>query len=483
MAELVGRTTPATYPKPLRRLTARTTDGHAFARFCADVLGEPLWPHQDWLARHALERLDDGRYRFGRNVMVMGRQQGKTRFLAKLALWRLFEQNDRLVLGVAQRLDIARYTWSSAVALAQSVPALAERISRVLRTNGAEVLEVDGHGSYRIAAMNADAGRGLTVDTLLVDEAQAMADEGPWAALLPTVAIPESLGHGMTWVVGTGPRLTSVVLGALLDSQAEGTGVWWWRAPDGADRFDPRSWAAAAPMLNRPGGVTAERVGRDVVAMTEDYFRAEWMGQRVTGEDVLIRPEVWAACIESASKLNPKRVALGFDGGDGHATLVAASPDGDRVRIEVVATWDGLGQARRELPGLVAHIRPGAFGYYPSGPSAGLAPLLAELRRAQPITSGDVAMACMELLEVAKTRALVHNGDELLAAQAAGALRHPVGDRWRFGRREGHHVDALYAAAAAAHLARTLPKRRGPRTILFPDDDDIRAAEREMSAA
>lgn len=298
MTDLVGSVVPATFPAPVRRLTDVGSDGHRFATFCADVLGEPLWPHQEWLADHGLEKLADGRYRFGRNVVVMARQQGKTRFLAKLALWALFDRGDRLVLGVAQRLDIARVTWAAAVSLAQD-SVLAERIVRVRHTSGAEMLEIDGGGVYRIAAMTPDSGRGLTVDLLMVDEAQSMRDEGVWAALLPTTAIPETTGHGQVWVAGTGPATDSVVLNTLLDSRADRTAVWWWHAPEGSDRFDMTSVAAAAPMLNRPGGPSGERVAADVAAMSEPYALREWLGLRAESEDVAIRADAWERCTES----------------------------------------------------------------------------------------------------------------------------------------------------------------------------------------
>jgi hypothetical protein len=59
---------------------------------------------------------------------------------------------------------------------------------------------------------------------------------------------------------------------------------------------------------------------------------------------------------------------------------------------------------------------------------------------------------------VAKT--LVHSGQELLDAQVEVAERAWQGNTWVFTRRGGGNVDALYSVAGAAHLARSLPKRR-----------------------
>jgi hypothetical protein len=55
---------------------------------------------------------------------------------------------------------------------------------------------------------------------------------------------------------------------------------------------------------------------------------------------------------------------------------------------------------------------------------------------------------------------LVHSGQELLDAQVSSTERLWQGNTWVFTRRGGGNVDAVYAVAGAAHLARTLPRRR-----------------------
>jgi hypothetical protein len=76
----------------------------------------------------------------------------------------------------------------------------------------------------------------------------------------------------------------------------------------------------------------------------------------------------------------------------------------------------------------------------------------------------------MELVEIIRARRLVHNGDPLLAEQAAGARRRAVGDRWVFDRRDGSAVDAVWAAAGAGRLAQTLPKATKRRVIMLPPE-------------
>jgi hypothetical protein len=62
----------------------------------------------------------------------------------------------------------------------------------------------------------------------------------------------------------------------------------------------------------------------------------------------------------------------------------------------------------------------------------------------------------MGFAERVGANALRHSGQELLDVQIAGAGKLWTGDRWVFERQGGGHVDAVYAAAGAAHTARTM---------------------------
>jgi hypothetical protein len=160
-----------------------------------------------------------------------------------------------------------------------------------------------------------------------------------------------------------------------------------------------------------------------------------------------------------------------------HATLAAAAvlPDG-RARVEVVRAWDNTDQLRRDLPGLLARVRPRAFGNHPNGPAAALAADLDKRKRAGwppkgcevEAIRGDVAAVCMGLEEQVRAARVVHSDDPLLNAHVTGAERlGPAGAPWVFSRRGGGHCDGAYAAAGAVHLARTLPPSPGkPRLVV-----------------
>jgi hypothetical protein len=83
---------------------------------------------------------------------------------------------------------------------------------------------------------------------------------------------------------------------------------------------------------------------------------------------------------------------------------------------------------------------------------------------------GDVAAVCMGFAEQVTALKIAHSGDPLLDAHIAGAEKTTHGDGWRFSRKGAGHVDALYAAAGAVHLARTLTSEPW-HGIFIPDGD------------
>jgi hypothetical protein len=81
---------------------------------------------------------------------------------------------------------------------------------------------------------------------------------------------------------------------------------------------------------------------------------------------------------------------------------------------------------------------------------------------------GEVKAACMAFAANVLGRRVVHSGDPLLDAQVRSAGKLEEGDAWRFTRRGDSYVDAVYGAAGADLLARTLPTPRGTIRVVVP---------------
>jgi hypothetical protein len=460
-AKLTGREQPRLFTEPLRKLTRATSHGFALADFSEDVLGQPLLPWQKWLAIHALELDRGGGYRFRTVVVLVGRQSGKTHFMRTLALWRLYIDGARLVLSVAQSLDIAREAWRAACEDVTAIPMLTREHDRTARTNGDEYLGLSGGRRWKIGAANRAAGRGLSVDLLLMDELREQRSWDAWAALSSTtLARP----RGQTFGISNAGDDESVVLNHLRDAALAGEdqtlGIFEWSAPDGCELDDPEAWAQSCPGL---GHTVDERAIRSKLATDPPaVFRTEVLCQRVDSlADVAVPADAWAACHDSAASLDAlrDRVALCVDVSPdlSHATLCAAAVGADgRVRVEPVAAWTSTRAMVAELPLWLERIKPKARGYF-KGPTDALKADLGRLGF-EPIT--DVTAACQGLAEQVAGRRVLHGGDPLLTAHVTGTRRLQVSDGWRFTRRGAGNCDAAYSAAGAVHLARLFPTRR-----------------------
>jgi hypothetical protein len=184
---------------------------------------------------------------------------------------------------------------------------------------------------------------------------------------------------------------------------------------------------------------------------------AAWEGSTRAGTLDAARARI-AMCLEVSPEMD--HVAL----------YVAGIVDDDRARPEWLADWSGpnaVEQARRDLPAYVARVRPRKFGWFPDGPATALAASLRKTGRGWPPAgveieeiSAERASVCMGFSAAVLAGAVVHAEDPLLDTQARTTMRLWTGDRWTFSRRGGGPVTAVYGAAGAVHLARSLPRPR-----------------------
>lgn len=495
----LGSTEPRIWTPPLRRLTRKTSYGYAVVDFARDVLGMPLDPWQEWLVKHAGELLPDGRPRFRTVLVLVARQSGKTHLLTVLALFWLFVEKWPLVLGVSTLLDYAKEAWAAAVQMALEVDELAEHLpANAIKEGNNDVRLLTSHRTrYKIAAANRRAGRSLRIDRLVVDEIREQQTRAVWnAAYNAMTARP----NGQAWAISNAGDDTAVVLHELRDAALEfiesgdgdeRLGLFEWSGPDGCEVDDPAALAQANPNVGRrvhwDDLLGPARRARRAGGQAEADFRVEVLCRFVPMLNAAIDPAAWGRCLDPGDLADVRvRVALCVDVAPDelHATLCAAAvlPDG-RVRVEPVKAWEGPGtvaQLQRELPGVVARVRPQVVGWFPFGPAAGAAAALADRRKAGragwpppgvTVTEirGELAACCMGFAAEVRAGQVAHSDDPLLNAHVAGAEKLTRGDAWVFSRKGQGHCDAAYAAAGAVHLARTLPVTPKVRDIITVD--------------
>lgn len=483
-----GRERPRLFTEPARRLTRKTTLGFEAISFAEDMLGMTLLPWQKWWLKHALELEPDGSFRYRTVLTLVARQNGKTTLLKALALYFMYMDRARLVLGAAQSLDIARESWAGAVDLAESDPELADEIDLVRRANGEQELRLVNGARYRIAAATGSAGRGLSVDLLILDELRQHQTWAAWGALSKTtMARPNALTVG----ISNAGDDQSVVLNALREAALSGAdptiGLFEWSAPDGCELDDRDAWAQANPGLGYT--ITEQAISAALATDPPSVFRTEVLCQRVDVLDSAVDLGGWRSGADPAGTLEDvrDRVVVGLDvAPDGtHVALVAAADVGDgRVRVEPVAAWDSTDAARDELDELLDRIAPRALAWFPSGPAAALGAVIRRDRLAPvggsrrgrrsgrpfelvELTGQQVAEACQSFADLVAAGRVLHPSDPMLDAHVMNAQRLDQGDGWRFARRGAGHVSAAYAAAGAVQAALTLPRPTGrPRVIV-----------------
>lgn len=462
---LVGRPEARLHTQPLRRLTRKTTLGFEAIDFIEGMCGMTLLPWQKWWLLHALELRTGGGFRYRTVLTLVGRQNGKTTLLKGLALYFMYLRGVPLVLGVAQSLDIARESWQGACDMADADPDLRAEIESIRKANGEQCLTLTSGSRYRIAAASRQAGRGLSVDLLIMDELREHRSWDAWGALSKTTS---ARPNGLIVAISNAGDDESVVLNhlraAALSGQDETIGLFEWSAPEGCELDDREGWAMANPGLGHtiPESSIRSSMSTDPPAV----FRTEVLCQHVQAMDGAISTAAFRSCEDPSASLDKlrDRVAMCLDVAPDaqHSTLYAAAVGDDgKARLDVVAAWGSTAQLRAELPELLKTTKPRIVGWFPKGPAAALLADVAAVRgvRMVPIKDTEVTAVCMGFAEQVAALQVRHTGDPLLSGQLVGAAKANRGDGWVIARRGGEgHVDAVYAAAGALHLARTMPR-------------------------
>jgi hypothetical protein len=487
---MLGAAEPRLATAPLRPLNRDTSYGFEVIDF-AEEIGHPLLPWQRTAVIRGGELLEDGRPRFRIVVLLVGRQNGKTELPVLLSVYWQFRAKIDLILGTSTQLTYAKESWQKAINLVRRTPELADQHAPgkqwYRRTNGeVESWTYDGC-RYKIAAANEEGGRSLSIRRGIADELRQHKSYDAWEAFEPACSPMDA----QIWALSNAGDARSVVLNDLQDQAREfietgigdpRLGLLEWSAPDDADPEDVDALLQANPRVGHgldlevllAGAARAKRLGG--AALTG--FQTERMCIRVKVMNPAIAPRAWRACLDPGDPGDMagmrSRVACFVDlTPDGtHATLAAAAVlDDGRVRVETVAEWSGPRAAstlEQDISGWLERIGCRLFGWLPGGPAAAVAAKLVGARRSwlpRGVTvteiRAEIPAVTMGFGKEVTAGTLAHSGQEMLDAQVAGAERLSAGNaQWVFTRRGGGNVDAVYAVAGAAYLARTMPRKR-----------------------
>lgn len=364
---MFGKTEPRLYTPPKRELTEETSLGFLCIRYAEETLGEKLYPWQKWALIHMLE-LEDSikgelRFRFRTIVVMIARQNGKTKLSYIIASFFMNVLEVESIFGTSLSLDKAEEVWESAIEAQENSPELRKQIERVGRTNGNKRLVLKCGSTYKVGAPTRRAGRGDSNDLVLLDEIREQRDfEVLSAATASTVAKP----NGIVICFSNAGDPDSVVLRQLRstalesitgetasdfggDIDADTLGLFEWSSPEGADTNDMEAISYANPALGY-GRLTERALMSLRRTLPENKFRSENMCQQV--ETILPQPfpdGAWDAGKDESSFIAAEsELYYGIDMSQDRTWVsiaVCGRREDGNLHIEVVARRSGIAWA------------------------------------------------------------------------------------------------------------------------------------------
>lgn len=512
---LHGKTTPRIFTPPLVTgppgpcgcgcaLSPTTSLGFLAEEFARETIAIPLLPWQRWLLIHALELLPDGRFRFRTVLVLVARQNGKTKVVEIKNLFKMLALGIGLVLGTAQDLDTAEESWANAVEIMETTPELAPEVKDIKLVNGKKTLTLTNGARWKVRAPSRRGGRGLSGDDVGLDELREHLNWLAWGAVAKTTtARPNS----QIWAFSNAGDDRSVVLN---DLQAKGrtaalkpekanpsVGHFEWSAPDDirctCERAagdphgetcamrDVSAWQQANPALGYT--ISEETLQGFLDSDPDEVFLTEHLCVKVpdlggraidVGQwaKLLDQDSHRAGDIALAVDISPKRdyAAIGFYGpradGLGH-TQLADYKAGTGWMVE------RLTDLKRELDPVAIAMATGTYNSLKTDLAA--AGMTVPEDPSKPkrgdlivLSAADMSAACGQLLDAVRQSTIRHIGQLPLDASVSGAKTRESGDTVAWARKNAEADTCPLVVVTEAQWAY---KTRAP--LLVEEEYDV----------
>jgi len=270
----VGSTVPRLFTPPLPEhvgpdgLISRDWSwGYDCIHFLEKYVGWRLLPWQKWLYIHALEKGADGTgFRFKFIFVLIARQNGKSRWLKGLGLWRLFADEHgesharcpgaKQAVLACQNLQYAELMLKEVHLEIADSPRLSRELKSYRAVNGQHRVDLTNERYWRAAAASRRGARSLTCDVVMLDELREHKTWEAWQAIVPTTTVvpyPQivccsNAGDSYSEVLRTqrDGALRRIQTGETADTDI---GLWEWSVPLDVDPRDESYWYLANPAM------------------------------------------------------------------------------------------------------------------------------------------------------------------------------------------------------------------------------------------
>jgi phage terminase large subunit-like protein len=124
-------------------------------------------PWQQWLAHHSLKYKPDGRWAHPIVCLLVGRQNGKSTFMALNILFRIYVLKEKLQVHTAHKLTTSAELFYKIYAIIEQNPRLAAEFTKKLESKGFQELQFTEGRRYIVRANNS-AGRGIAAPNCVI---------------------------------------------------------------------------------------------------------------------------------------------------------------------------------------------------------------------------------------------------------------------------------------------------------------------------
>lgn len=431
----------------------------------ATAYGVPLDGWQGDIVRELL-RESGGTWSASQAGLVVSRQNGKGQILLAVELFGLFELGENILHtahAVKTSSDAFRRLWS----VIQDHGDLAGRVRRHSQMIGAEYVELDTGARIAFTTRSASAGRGLSVDRLVVDEAEDL-PAPEVGALAPTVF---SRPRAQSLYFGTAPGVThdALAFATMRSSAHDGLNprlAWWeWCAEWGHDIDDRDMWVRVNPAV-AAGRVPLQAIIDDRAILPAGQFQAERLSMWApvaARQPAIISEAAWGDLIGAGVDEAPAAFGVDMSHGLDISVIGCWTRDDGTVHLEELFAGSDTSAAVDYIAEIATRRTPIVIDDL--SPAAQIVPELKARRiKATRSTGRDMAKGCGLFESRLKAGTLTHSGQDSLTEAVLGAQKRPVGDAggWGWDRRDSAcRIHPLVAATLALYGTAEKPRRSG----------------------
>lgn len=421
-------------------------------------------------------------------AIVAARQNMKTASFLAIALFKLFLLQDRLTVWTAHEFTTAMEAFRDIQALIDRAPHLSRKVKTINNTNGEEGIETHSGARLIFRARSKRAGRGLSGNTVILDEAFAL-QPAHLGSLLPTLsAVPNS----QVFYGSSAGHLNSAILRGIRERGRPGgapsLAYVEWCAPLGGcqqDDCDHRvtalgcalddesKWQLANPALGRRLALTAIRAERQ--ALPPEEFARERMGwweDPAEGAASVVSLDLWGKLADLESQIvGVPTFAVDVTPDRARASVAACGSRADKlVHAEVIRNERGTGWLVDVVDAISRRAGVRRVVLDATSPAGSLISAL-EARGLEVVATSarDLGQACGLFVDQVTQATLRHIDQAPLNDALAGASTRPLGDgAWAWSRRSSQvDISPLVATTLAVHghLSSPIPEPAAPMAV------------------